>query len=48
MSDRTGAPDPQISAIAAMVAPGLDAFEVMVRQAYAQLPEEFQALCEVW
>ncbi|ALV27047.1 Zn-dependent protease [Pannonibacter phragmitetus] len=46
MSDRTEAPDPQIAAIAAMVAPGLDAFEIIARQAYAQLPEEFQALCE--
>ncbi|WP_430514205.1 metallopeptidase family protein [Pannonibacter phragmitetus] len=46
MSDRIEGADPQIAAVAAMVAPGLDAFEIIALQAYAQLPEEFLALCE--
>lgn len=38
--------DTRLAAVAAMVAPGLDAFEIMARQAYDDLPEEFRALCD--
>jgi predicted Zn-dependent protease with MMP-like domain len=38
--------DTRLAAVAAMVAPGLDVFEIMARQAYDDLPEEFRALCD--